>query len=422
VPAGASDTRRPRRGRERGHRHAVAAAITLAYLLAGGAAVLAGRRVPDGGWLALHLVLLGAVTNAIVVWSEHFAAALLHARPVSDRSALARLAGLNLGVVAVLAGVHGGRPALVAMGVGLVGVVVAGHALVLMRWLRRGLSARLGDTVWFYVAAGGALLAGMGLGLVLSSGQVGSAEAYRALRLAHAHLNLLGWIGLTVIGTQFTLWPTVLRTRMVAGRWLSNAARWAFLLCVGGLVVVTAGLSAQQRGVAVTGLAVYAGGLGAALGPFLATMRRRRPASAAAWMLAAGIGWFVLAVVADLVVLLGSARVVDLDTHMGRLLPAVALGFGLQVLTGALSFLLPVVWGRGARGNRRLTRLLEVGWPARVVALNLGVALRTLAARDGWLARTGWWLVGLSLGSFVLLALVALVWNQPNRALRAHRS
>ena len=104
--------------------------------------------------------------------------------------------------------------------------------------------------------------------------------------------------------------------------------------------------------------------------------------------------------VADLVVLLGSARVVDLDTHMGRLLPAVALGFGLQVLT----------------------RLLEVGWPARVVALNLGVALRTLAARDGWLARTGWWLVGLSLGSFVLLALVALVWNQPNRALRAHRS
>ena len=39
-----------------------------------------GGRGPGGagrrrGWLALHLVLLGAATNAIVVWSEHFAAA-----------------------------------------------------------------------------------------------------------------------------------------------------------------------------------------------------------------------------------------------------------------------------------------------------------------------------------------------------------
>ncbi len=405
LPAGAAVAGR------RGRRHLVAAAVVLAYLVAGGVTLLSGGRVAGGGWLALHLLLLGAVSNAIVVWSEHFAAALLHTRPVGERAALARLAALNLGVLAVLAGVHGGHPAMVAGGAGLLSVVVVVHALVLGAWLRRGLSASLGDTVWFYLAASGALLSGTGLGLVLSSGGLASADAYRAVRLAHAHLNVLGWIGLAVIGTQFTLWPTVLRTRMVPG--LAAAAMWALLLCVGGLAMATVGLLAQQRGVAMAGLVGYAAGLGTALGPFVATMRRRRPHGAAAWLLAAGIAWFALAVVADLAALFASDRMVDLDSRIDGLVPVVAVGFGLQVLIGALTFLLPVVWGRGACGNRRLTRLLEVAWPARVVALNLGVALLTFGPRvqDGWLARIGWWLAGLGSGSFVLLAGAALAWR-----------
>ena len=404
-----SDAGRSGRGRERGRRHAVAAAVTLAYLLAGGAVLLAGRRIADGGWLALHLVLLGAVTNAIVVWSEHFSAALLHARPVGDRVALARIGALNLGVLVVLAGVHRGAPTLVAVGAGLLGTVVVAHALTLVGWRRRGLAARLGDSALYYVAAGGALLGGIGLGLVLSSGGLTSADAYRAVRLAHVHLNLLGWIGLTVVGTLLTLRPTVLRTRMAEG--VATAARSTFLLCVGGLAVTTAGLLLQQRAAAAAGLAAYAAGLGAALGPFVATMRRRRPASAAAWMLAAGVGWFVLVAATDLAALLGSARVVDVDGLGGRLLPAVVVGFALQVLTGALSFLLPVVWGRGPWGNRRLTWLLEIRWPVRVAALNLGVALRTFAPPASLAAQVGWWLIGLSLGSFVLLAAVALAWR-----------
>jgi nitrite reductase (NO-forming) len=69
----------------RGRRHLLPAAFVLAYLLAGGLTMAGSGRVAGAGWLALHLVLLGAVTNAIVVWSEHFAAALLHTRPVGDR-------------------------------------------------------------------------------------------------------------------------------------------------------------------------------------------------------------------------------------------------------------------------------------------------------------------------------------------------
>src|SRR4029450_2011917 len=139
--------------------------------------------------------------------------------------ALARALALNLGVVAVLGGVYGGRPGLAAAGACLAGVVVLGHALALAARIGRALPGRLAGTVWFYVAAAAALLAGMGIGLWLAGGTAGSADAYRALRLAHMHLNVLGWVGLAVVGTQFTLWPTVLRTRMVPGG--ESGVRWA---------------------------------------------------------------------------------------------------------------------------------------------------------------------------------------------------
>ncbi len=393
----------------RSRRHAVGAGIVLAWLLAGGAVMLAGGRVADGGWLALHLVLLGAVTNAIIEWSEHFAAALLHARPTADRLVWVRTGLLNLGAVAVVAGVHGARPELVAGGAAVLGVVVVAQTLILSSWLRRGLGGprQLGDSVWFYLAGSGALLSGIGLGVMMSSGGAGSANAYRALRLAHAHLNVLGWIGLAVIGTLFTLWPTVLRTRMVPG--ISAAARWAFFLCVGGLAAITAGLLGQWRPIALAGLLGYLGGLGGALVPFVATVRRRAPRGGAAWTLAAGVSWLVATVAADLAWLLAADPVVDLDLRLSRLVPAVAVGFGLQMVMGALTFLLPVMLGRGAQGNRQLTRLLELGWPVRVVALNLGVVLRTFGPSSGWTVRTGWWLVGLGVGSFVLLSVAALV-------------
>ena len=112
----------------RGRRHLAPAGVVLAYLLAGGVTIALSGRITGAGWLALHLVLLGGATNAIVVWSEHFAAALLHARVSSPRTALARLVAINLAVLAVLAGVQGHRPALVAGGGSLLAVVVLAHA------------------------------------------------------------------------------------------------------------------------------------------------------------------------------------------------------------------------------------------------------------------------------------------------------
>jgi nitrite reductase (NO-forming) len=379
------------------------AGFVLAYLAAGGVVLALGGRVAGGGWLALHLVLLGAATNAIVVWSEYFAAALLRAPPVSERVALARALALNLGVVAVLGGVQGGRPGLAAAGACLAGTVVLGHALTLAARIGRALPGRLAGTVWFYVAGAAALLAGMGIGLWLAGGTAAAADAYRALRLAHMHLNVLGWVGLAVIGTQFTLWPTVLRTRMVPG--VERAVRWSLPLLAGGLAVAAAGLALQAKAVALAGLALYAAGLGVALVPFVRTAVRRPPHTAASWMLGAGMAWLVVAVVTDLGALAAAGRVVDLDGQLARLVPMVVAGFALQTLTGALTYLLPVVFGRGAFGNRRLTEILELAWPLRTTAVNLGV----LVLVAGLSPAVGWWAAGLGLGSFLPLAVAALV-------------
>jgi nitrite reductase (NO-forming) len=392
-------TARPTR---RGPRQRLVAAFVLAYLAAGGVVLALSQRVPGGSWLALHLVLLGAATNAIVVWSEYFAAALLRAPPASERVAMVRALALNLGIVGVLVGVHTGRSGLAAAGACLAGLTVGGHALALAGRIARALPAGLSQTVWFYVAAAAALLAGMGLGLWLAGGAAGSADSHRALRLAHVHLNMLGWVGLAVVGTQFTLWPTVLRTRMVAG--LELAIRWSLPPLAVGLAVAAAGLATQRRAVALAGLALYAAGLGVALVPFVRTARQRPPHTAASWMLGAGMVWLVVAVAGDLGALAASRRVVDLDAQLARLVPVVVAGFALQTLIGALTYLLPVVFGRGAWGNRRLTAILELGWPLRVAAVNLGV----LALVAGLPPAVGWWLAGLGLGSFPPLAVAAL--------------
>ena len=400
-------TSAPGQGVRRARRHLLVAGVVLAYLAAGGVVLALGERVGLGDWLALHLVLLGAASNAIVVWSEYFAAALLHTAPAGERVALVRTVALNAGIVAVLVGVPTGRSTLAAAGAGLAGVVVLVHGLALAGRVGRALPGRLSGTVWFYVAAGAALLVGMGMGLWLAGGVVGSAEAYLALRLAHAHLNVLGWVGLTVIGTQFTLWPTVLRTRMVPG--LERAVRWSLPPLAVGLAVAAVGLAARNRPVALAGLALYAAGLGIALVPFVRTARGRPLRTAAAWMLGAGMAWLVVAVVGDLVALAASSRVIELDGRVARLVPAVVAGFALQTLTGALSYLLPVVFGRGAWGNRRLTGILELAWPVRVAAVNLGVLVLVAAPAGGGVSTIGWWLTGLGLGSFVPLAVAALV-------------
>lgn len=393
-------------------RHTVAGAVVAAYLLAAAVVVTAHQIAPAPSWLALHLLLLGAATNAVFVWSRHFAQALLHARQGSERHAMVRLAVLNAGVAAVLAGVSAAVPALSVAGSAVVVGAVVAHAASLAAMVKSAsaLAGRLGILAWYYIAAGAALAVGGTLGGVLAAGWVHSVSLEAAVTLAHAHLNLLGWLGLAIIGTQFMLWPTVLRTRMSEDA--PRAARRVLVITTCGLAIATAALLATAyigaaHWLAAAAMCCYLAGAVLSLVPAVGEMRVRPPHTAPAWALLAGNAWLLAALGADVAAL--ASGLSNADRMLDNLLvPVLGVGVTGQILVGALTFLLPVTVGGGPSGNRQLTAILEYGWRSRSVIGNAGVlALVALPGFHG-LRIAAWAAVLAGFGTFPIFAAAAL--------------
>ena len=381
------------------------AAVVTSYLAAAVAVVTFGGGLAGQRWLALHLLGLGAATNAVFVWSRHFAQAVLHARLASERATHLRLTVLNLGVVAVLVGVEAGLPALAAGGAGAVVLAVGWHVAALVCMARgHRLPGPLRRVAWFYVAAGVSLVVGATLGGLMAGDLVADdSVAQRRLHLAHAELNLLGWIGLAVLGTSFVLWPAALRTRMLERA--PAVARGTFAACVAGLTALTAGAAAGSRAVAVAGCSAYAVGVLLAAVQMTRTLRGGWPRGMAAWSLAAGVGWLLVGIGVDISRL---ATTSDPDRVLAPVVAVLAVGLVAQSLVGALTFLLPVTIGGGPVGNRRLAATLERAAPVRVSVGNGGLALVVLPGPDVQHV-VGWAAVLAGLGGFLPLALVGLV-------------
>ena len=148
--------------------HLAANSGVVAWLVALVVVSVAHQFLPAARWLLVHLLLLGAVTNAILVWSAHFADALLKTPPATRRPKAVRLVTLNAGVVAVVAGVVTANWALTLAGAIVVGAAVAAHGVALALQARRALPSRFGASVHYYVAASACLPIGAALGTVLS--------------------------------------------------------------------------------------------------------------------------------------------------------------------------------------------------------------------------------------------------------------
>ncbi|MEP7054818.1 MAG: cupredoxin domain-containing protein [Actinomycetota bacterium] len=388
-------------------------AVVLLYVAAALAALLLydALRVPR--WLIVHLLMLGAITNAIVTWSEHFAVALLRAPAPSRRWSAVRLAALNIAVVAILIGVTVAVPALAVAGAVLLAAIVTAHGISLAVIARRALMGRFAGTVRFYLAAGVSLLVGITFGTLMVRGDFAASHAQ--LHAAHVHANVFGWVALSVLGTLFTLWPTVLRTRMVEG--VMGAARQSLWLLGSGLAVSVAGFAADLRWLAAAGLAAYAGGVLLALKPFAQTWRQKAPRDAASAFLAAGTTWLAAAVIADIALLVRGPDIASYVDGLDALVPALVVGFALQTLVGALSYLAPVISGGGPAAMRASIARLERRYKPRVVALNLGVVI---VAVDGLndlpkpVTTIGWLLVSASIAAF-LWQVVAAVLPDANR-------
>ncbi|MFD5650546.1 multicopper oxidase domain-containing protein [Streptomyces sp. NPDC127039] len=390
-------------------RHLAAHALIAAWVVLALLAASAQHTLPVARWLAIHLFLLGAATTAIVVWSEHFAVAMLHA-PLPDRRwSNARLAGVNIGVAGVLTGVWADLPVLTGAGCALLVTAITAHLVVLVRMGRGALGGRLAPIADYYRAAAAALIVGAVLGWLMATGKVGP-QHYMGLKLAHVHVTLLGWIGLPVLGTLFMLWPTVLGVRMAEHT--TRLARRVLVLTGGGLLTAVAGLVAGWRPAAVLGIAGYAVGVATAAQLFARTLRRRPAISAAAaWLLAAATLWLLVGVVVDLM-LLAVRPLAEVGDDVESLVLVLLVGLVAQVLIGALTYLLPIVLASGPRERAALRAVLEWGWGPRLVVLNLGVAVLPLPDPVGT-----WGMLLVGAAGAVFLALVVRVLVRSGRGL-----
>ncbi|HEY5978405.1 MAG TPA: multicopper oxidase domain-containing protein [Microlunatus sp.] len=330
--------------------------------------------VPAPRWLMIHLLMLGAVSHAILVWSRYFTDALLHSADEDRRGQNRRLMLLNGGVILVVAGVPSDVWPLTLLGATAVGFAVLWHGWSILRQLRAALPARFAPSVRYYVAAACFLPVGAGLGTALARG-LGDPWHTR-LVVAHAAVNLLGWVGITVLGTLVTLWPTMLRTRIAAGA--ERASARALPVLVGSVLLTAGGAALGLRGVVVLGIAGYVTGLLCTAPAFVDAVRRKPPTAFPAWSVLAGLAW-LLGTLVTLAVGIGAASSWQrVDEVFGWLTPFLAAGFAAQVLLGALSYLVPVALGGGPTPVRVANAVMDRGAPLRLVVTNAGLLLCAL--------------------------------------------
>lgn len=350
--------------------------LVAVWLVAAGVIVVVHRFVPSGTWLMVHLLLLGALSTAILIWSQHFADSLLR-RPAPGGRVFhgIRLLGHTLGVSLVVAGIVSEWWPLVLVGGILVGAAVLAQATSLILQMRGRLPARFAPLVRYYIAAAVFLVVGVTLGIIMARSTL-PASVHDRLFPAHIGFNLLGWVGLTVVGTFILLWPTVLGTR--ASDATNGTARSALVLLCGGVLLYGLFCLADLRAGIAAAMVVYVAGIVIVLVEAIAQARRATRSSFAVWSLAAALAWFVVCSLGLGILVATAPSWAEADDRLAWLVGPFAVGFAAQILLGALSYLLPVVLGGGPEAARRSAVELNRGGMFRAVVLNLGIVIYLL--------------------------------------------
>lgn len=379
--------------------------LVLGWIVFTIVAVTIHRFVPQPLWLMVHVPLLGAATAAILIWSQHFSDTLLRRPAPAGRAGLGIRLGLHtLGTVAVIVGMLAGIPPLVVAGGAVVAGAIGVHAVILSLQVRRALPARFGPLVRFYVGAAAVFLGGIAIGATMG----GAADPGLTDRLVTAHivLNAYGWIGLTALGTLVLLWPTVLHARVEERA--DAAARHALPVLLGGLGIAALGPLIDVRPLVAVGLLVWAAGAVRLGVEGWRQARRMPPATFAGWSLAAAYAWMLAAAAALAVLAVVAPDWAALRADYLLVLGPLVAGFAVQLLTGALSYLLPVVALGSPAAAKAGAEVLDRGAAFRVATLNGAIALYLLPMPS--LARVLLSFVALGvLISFAVLAVRAVV-------------
>jgi len=196
-------------------------------------------------WLGLHLALLGGVSQLVLGAGQFFVCAFLATDPPSRRLIAAQLLAWNAGTLLVAVGVPTATGSLVDVGGVLIGVGLLLFAAALNGMQRRSLQRARWAVRW-YQACAGCLGLGALIGVLLARGTSWSAGS---LLGAHLALNLGGWLGMAIVGTLHTFFPSLTQTRLrfpvLQGPtfvlWLLGVAQLAFGAAFGAQVLTASG-------------------------------------------------------------------------------------------------------------------------------------------------------------------------------------
>ncbi len=348
--------------------HSIAiAALRMAGVFAVGAIGWAAWVLLRGGswWGPAHTFLLGTVSLAIAGASQMFTITWSAApSPPASTAAVQRwsqaagavtvLVGVTVGVGAVV--IVGGTAVLVGMATLFFSLVSAvGHSLL----KRFDLSSR------FYLLGLLCGAVGVTLGILMSTG--GAGTAYATFRLVHGHLNLVGFVGFTIIGTLPTILPTFAHHRVVSGR----EAVIAWRLAIASATAMAAGLLLGRHAVAVGSLAAGCSLAAVTVGVVVRLGRTGLRGRVAYLQTIAGCLWLSVWAVADAIRLIAGESVVAFDTWVAV---AVVAGVG-QVLAGSLAYLIPVLAGPAPILARNFARFEGHPWLPLGAANVAGLAI-----------------------------------------------
>jgi nitrite reductase (NO-forming) len=392
-------------------------AIVAAWVIAAVMVMIAWPA--NAEWLTVHLMLLGAVSTAIIVWSQHFADTLLRRGAPGGRIALGiRVTVHTLGACIVIIGMVSAPWPLVAIGAtGVISAAVA-QAISISRQLSSALPARFAGLVRYYIVAALFLVIGVAIGVIMANTDAGG-DARDRLYFAHIAFNVAGWVGLTVVGTVVLLWPTVLHARILPTA--DAAARRALpMLAVGVMLVGLACLTGIRIGVSA-GLALYLAGLALIAIEAVRQARKSPPHTYAGWSMGAALAWLVSSVLALAVLAAIAPSWADASAFLRVLIIPFVVGFVAQLVAAALSYLLPVVLGRGPVGTRRMNKELDRLWLFRVIIVNGGLLLVLLPVPERVLIALMIVVVSAMLAVIPMAIVAVIVAGRPAAAARPAR-
>jgi hypothetical protein len=353
--------------------------------------------VPPLRVIHVHAALVGGVAQMIFGAMLTFIPPLLMIPFEEKKSRVFQYFLLNGGTVGLLLGFGVSDLTIVGFSGAAVGLAFIILLSDVLRMISKSVQ-RAGLNLWFYGLAVLALLAGIGLAELVAFGAL-TPDSVNLARLAHLHLNLMGFVTLTIVGTMHNMFPTVAGSRLYSDR---LAVATFVALPLGIMALVSGFIIAEWLFQLVAGFVLLAGVLCYGWNLFRTWFDAETRFSLPVLHLLCGTGWLTLTVLGG--IFLAWNNQTDPPTypigtaHLTGYSHMALVGFILQTIMGALSHLLPVILtlNRAKSQKKRrpyldtLTGLIERGKWAQLTALNLGTA-----------GLLGW---GLSAGVFGLRA------------------